>query len=34
MQVIKGLFEAPANAFAKGGRVAVSVLKRVAEEVG
>ena len=34
VQVIKGLFEAPANAFAKGGRVAVSVLKRVAEEVG
>jgi len=34
VQVPKGLFEAPANAFAAGARVAVSVLKPVAEEVG
>jgi len=33
VQVPKGLFEAPANAFAKGARVAVTVLKPVAEEV-
>lgn len=34
VQVIKGLFEAPANAYEKEGRVAVSALKRIAEEVG
>lgn len=34
VQVPKGLFEAPSNAFAKGAKVAVSALKAVAEEVG